>query len=129
MGLLRAGIGAATGVLADSWRDFFYCDSLDANTLVVKGRKRVTNRSSNVSGEPNIISNGSIIAVNEGQCMMIVENGAVVEVCAEPGEFLYDEGTEPSLFYGDLKEGIMASLEQIGQRFTFGGAPGKDQRS
>ena len=128
MGLLRAGIGAATGVMADSWRDFFYCDSLDANTLVVKGRKRVTNRSSNVSGEPNIISNGSIIAVNEGQCMMIVENGAVVEVCAEPGEFLYDEGTEPSLFYGDLKEGIMASLEQIGQRFTFGGAPGKDQR-
>ena len=95
---------------------------------MVKGRKRVTNRSSNVSGEPNIISNGSIIAVNEGQCMMIVENGAVVEVCAEPGEFLYDEGTEPSLFYGDLKEGIMASLEQIGQRFTFGGAPGKDQR-
>ena len=128
MGLLRAGIGAATGVLADSWRDFFYCDSLDANTLVVKGRKRTTNRGSNVSGEPNIISNGSIIAINEGQCMMIVENGAVVEVCAEPGEFLYDEGTEPSLFYGDLKEGIMASLEQIGQRFTFGGAPGKDQR-
>ena len=128
MGLLKAGFGAASGVLADSWRDFFYCDSLDSNTLVVKGRKRVTGRSSNVSGEPNIISDGSIIAVNEGQCMMIVENGAVVEVCAEPGEFLYDEGGEPSLFYGDLKEGIMASLEQIGQRFTFGGSPGKDQR-
>ena len=128
MGLLRAGFGAASGVLADSWRDFFYCDSLDSNTLVVKGRKRGSDRSSNVSGEQNIISNGSIIAVNEGQCMMIVENGAVVEVCAEPGEFLYDEGSEPSLFYGDLKEGIMASLEQIGQRFTFGGAPGKDQR-
>ena len=128
MGLLRAGLGAVGGVLADSWRDFFYCDSMDASTLVVKGRKRVTDRSSNVSGEPNIISNGSIIAVNEGQCMMIVENGAVVEVCAEPGEFVYDEGTEPSLFYGDMKEGIMASLEQIGQRFTFGGAPGKDQR-
>ena len=128
MGLLRAGIGAATGVLADSWRDFFYCDSMDASTLVVRGKKRASDRSSNVSGEPGIISNGSIIAVNEGQCMMIVENGAVVEVCAEPGEFLYDEGAEPSLFYGDLKEGIMASLEQIGQRFTFGGAPGKDQR-
>ena len=128
MGLLRAGFGAASGVLADSWRDFFYCDSLDSNTLVVKGRKRGSDRSSNVSGEQNIISNGSIIAVNEGQCMMIVENGAVVEVCAEPGEFLYDEGSEPSLFYGDLKEGIMASLEQIGQRFTFGGSPGKDQR-
>ncbi|MDO4400280.1 MAG: SPFH domain-containing protein [Coriobacteriia bacterium] len=128
MGLLKAGIGAATGVLADSWRDFFYCDSLDANTLVVKGRRRVGDRSSNVSGEANIISNGSVIAVNEGQCMMIVENGAVIEVCAEPGEFLYDEGTEPSLFYGDMKEGIMASLEQIGQRFIFGGSPGKDQR-
>jgi len=128
MGLLKAGLGAATGVLADSWRDFFYCDSMDANVLVVKGRKRVSDRSSNVSGEQNIISNGSIIAVNEGQAMMIVENGAVVEFCAEPGEFVYDTSSEPSIFYGDLKSTILDTFTQLGERFTFGGSPGKDQR-
>ncbi len=128
MGLLKAGAGALGGVLADQWREFFYCEALDANTLAAKGSKRVTGRSSNVKGEENIISDGSIIAVNEGQCMMIVESGAVVEVCVEPGEFVYDVSTEPSIFYGNLGEGIKRSFEQLGKRFTFGGDPGKDQR-
>ena len=130
MGLIKAIVGAAGGVLADSWRDFFYCDSLDENTLAVKGQKRVSDqgRSSNVRGESNIISNGSIIAVNDGQCMIIVESGEIVEFCAEPGQFVYDTSTEPSLFVGDLKEGVKATFERIGQRFTFGGDTGKDQR-
>ena len=115
MGLLRAGMGAVGGVLADSWREYFYCDSLDANTLVVKGRKRVSaqGRSSNTHGEDNIISNGSIIAVNEGQYMIIVEQGAVVEACGEPGEFVFDSSTEPSLLFGEggsLGERIRASF-------------------
>lgn len=128
MGLLKAGIGAASGVLADSWRDYFYCESLDADTLVAKGEKRAGGRSSNKKGTDNIISNGSIININDGQCMMIVESGKVVDICAEPGEFVYDTGTEPSIFYGDLGENIKKSFEQIGKRFTFGGEPGKDQR-
>ena len=132
MGLIKAITGAAGGVLADSWRDFFYCDAdvLDENTLAVKGMKRNSDRgrSSNTKGETNIISNGSIVAINEGQCMIIVESGEIVEVCAEPGEFLYDTSTEPSIFYGPLGEGIQATFEQIGKRFTFGGDAGKDQR-
>ncbi len=130
MGLIHAIAGAAGGVLADSWRDFFYCDSLDENTLAVKGQKRTSDkgRSSNIRGESNIISDGSIIAVNDGQCMIIVESGEIVDVCAEPGQFVYDRSSEPSLFYGDLEAGIRASLERIGQRFTFGGDTGKDQR-
>ena len=133
MGLLRAGMGAVGGVLADSWREYFYCDSLDANTLVVKGRKRVSaqGRSSNTRGEDNIISNGSIIAVNEGQYMIIVEQGAVVEACGEPGEFVFDSSTEPSLLFGEggsLGERIRASFERVGTRFSFGGDTGKDQR-
>ena len=95
MGLLKAGIGALSGVLADQWREYFYCDSLSENVLVQKGMKRVSSRSSNTKGEDNIISNGSIIAVNDGQCMLIVEQGKVVEVCAEPGEFVFDTSTEP----------------------------------
>ena len=128
MGLLKAGIGSLGGVLADQWRDYFYCDSLDADVLVQKGEKRAGGRSSNKKGTDDIISNGSIINVNDGQCMIIVESGKVVEICAEPGEFVYDTGTEPSIFYGNLGENIKKSFSEIGKRFTFGGEPVKDQR-
>lgn len=128
MGLLKAGVGAAGGVLADQWREYIYCESLDANTLVAKGQKRTGKRSSNNKGEDNVISDGSIVAVNEGQCMLIVENGAVVDVCAEAGEFVYDTGTEPSVFSGGLGEGIKRSFAQVGRRLSFGGDAGKDQR-
>ena len=132
MGLLKAGIGAAGGVLADSWRDYFSCDALDANALMVKGQKRSSDRgrSSNTKGESNVISNGSIIAVNEGQFMIIVDQGAIVEACGEPGEFVFDSSTEPSLFFGDdsLGDRLKASFERVGARFTFGGDAAKDQR-
>lgn len=128
MGLLKAGVGAAGGVLADQWREYFYCEALDADTLVAKGEKRVGKRGSNTKGENNVISDGSIVAVADGQCMMIVENGAVVDVCAEPGEFVYDTGTEPSVFSGKLGDMVKKSFEQVGRRFIFGGDAGKDQR-
>ncbi len=130
MGLIKAGMGAVGGVLGDQWKEFFYCDALDADTLVAKGQKRLSSqgRSSNTSAEDNIISNGSAIAVANGQCMIIVEQGKVVEVCAEPGEYRYDTSSEPSVFEGDLGSNIKAVFQQIGKRFAFGGDPGKDQR-
>ena len=130
MGLIQAAMGAVGGVLADQWKEFFYCESLSADILVAKGQKRTSSqgRSSNTSAEDNIISNGSGIAVNDGQCMIIVESGEVVEVCAQPGQYTYDKSTEPSVFSGDLGESIIASFKQMGRRFTFGGDPGKDQR-
>ena len=128
MGLLRAGVGALTGVLEDQWREYFYCESLSADVLVTKGVKRSSKRGSN-KGNDNIISNGSIIAVNEGQAMVIVEQGKVVEFSAEPGEFVYDTSTEPSIFAStDLSGNIKETFKQIGKRFTFGGEPPKDQR-
>ena len=128
MGLLKAGAGALGGVLADQWKEFFYCDSLDSDTLVAKGEKRVGKRSSNTKGTDNVISNGSVISVNEGQSMIIVESGKVVEFCAEPGEFVYDSSTEPSIFCGSLGESIKKSFAEVGKRFTFGGDVAKDQR-
>ncbi|MEE3333811.1 MAG: SPFH domain-containing protein [Ruminococcus sp.] len=128
MGLIKAGLGAAGGVMADQWKEFFYCDSIAKDILAVKGQKRTTGRSSNTRGNDNIISNGSVIAVADGQCMIIVEQGKIVEVCAEPGEFVYDTSTEPSIFTGKLSKGIVDTFKQIGKRFTFGGDPGKDQR-
>lgn len=128
MGLIKAALGAAVGTLADQWKEFFYCDALDQDVLVVKGQKRVSSRSSNTKGNDNIISNGSGIAVADGQCMIIVEQGKVVEVCAEPGQFTYDSSTEPSIFSGSLGKGIADTFRTIGKRFTYGGDTGKDQR-
>lgn len=128
MGLIKAGIGALGGTLADQWKEFFYCDALDKEVMVVKGQKRISGRSSNTKASDNIISNGSGIAVADGQCMMIVEQGKVVEVCAEPGEYTYDSSTEPSIFSGSLGKSIVDTFKLIGKRFTYGGDTGKDQR-
>ena len=128
MGLIKAIAGAAGGVMADQWKEYFYCEAMPANILATKGHKKVTGRSSNYKGDENIITNGSMIAVADGQCMLIVEQGKVVEVCAEPGEFLYDSSTEPSIFSGKLGDGIGDVFRNIGKRFTFGGEAPKDQR-
>ena len=127
MGLIAAALGAATGVLSDQWKEYFYCEALPNNVLAVKGRKRVTGLSSN-NGNDNIISSGSVIAVADGQCMLIVEQGKIVDVCAVPGEYKYDASTEPSIFNGNLGDGILEVFERIGKRFTFGGQAPKDQR-
>ena len=128
MGLIQAALTSAGTVLADQWKEFFYCDSLDSDTLMVKGQKRVGKGSSNTKGSDNIISNGSTIAVNEGQAMMIVEQGAIVDFCAEPGEFIYDTSTEPSIFTGKLGTSLLETFKVLGRRFTYGGDTGKDQR-
>ena len=128
MGLIKAITGAAGGVLADQWKEFFYCDSLGADVLCKRGQKKVSGRSSNTKGDESIISNGSIISVADGQCMMIVEQGKVVEVCAEPGEFKWDSSTEPSIFTGRFGQSLAETFKNIGKRFTFGGEAPKDQR-
>ncbi len=128
MGLIKAGLGALGGTLADQWKEFFYCDSIDKDVLVTKGQKRISGRSSNTKGSDNVISNGSGIAVADGQCMMIVEQGKIVEVCAEPGQYTYDKSTEPSIFAGSLGKSIVETFKTIGKRFTYGGDTGKDQR-
>lgn len=129
MGLIKAVKDALSTVAADQWREYFYCDSLSNDVLMVKGQKRVTEgRNSNTKGLDNIISNGSVIAVNEGQCMIIVDQGGIVDVCAEAGEFIYDHSTEPSIFYGNLGESVKQTFATLGRRFTFGGNQAKDQR-
>jgi len=128
MGLIKAGVGAIGGTLADQWKEFFYCEALPKEVLVSKGVKRISGRSSNTKGSDNIITNGSGIAVADGQCMIIVEQGKIVEVCAEPGEYTYDTSTEPSIFSGKLGDSIRETFKIIGKRFTYGGDTAKDQR-
>ena len=127
MGLVKAAMNAASGVMADQWKEFFYCDALPAEVLAVKGQKRTDRRSANKHGNENIISDGSVVAVAEGQCALIVEQGKVVELCAEPGEYTYSTGTQPSLLSGGLKD-IDGVFAEMGKRFGFGGQAAADQR-
>ncbi len=128
MGLIKAALGALGGTLADQWKEYFCCDSIPKDILVTKGEKITGGRSSNTKGSDNVISNGSGIVVADGQCMMIVEQGKVVEVCSEPGQYTYDNTIEPSIFSGSLGQSIKQTFFEIGKRFTFGGEPAKDQR-
>ena len=130
MGLIRAGSRRTWAEhLADQWKEFFYCDAMgERRTGYKRGQKRTSSRSANTKGNDNIISNGSGIAVADGQCMLIVEQGKVVEVCAEPGEFTYDSSTEPSIFTGNLGDSIKETFKIVGKRFTYGGDTAKDQR-
>lgn len=127
MGLIQAALSAAGSTFRDQWKEYFYCESIPSNVIAVKGRKKTSGFSSNY-GNDNIITDGSVIAVADGQCMLIVEQGKVVDFCAEPGEYKYDSATEPSLFSGSLSEGIKNTFAQIGKRFMYGGQPAEDQR-
>jgi len=128
MGLIKALVGATGGALADQWLEFFVCESLEADILAAKGQRRTSGRSSNTKGEDNVISNGSGIVVNKGQAAIIVDNGKIAELCAEEGKYTYDQSSEPSIFYGGLGQGIVGALKSMGDRFKYGGSPGKDQR-
>ena len=128
MGLIKAAAGAVGGTLADQWKEFFYCEAMDSDVMVTKGRKRTGGRSSNTKGDDNIITSGSGIAVADGQCMIIVDQGKVVEACAEPGEFTYDASAEPTVFSGNLGDSLDAVLDTIRKRFSYGGSTGRDQR-
>ena len=128
MGLIRAAMGAAGGTLADQWKEYFYCDAIPENVLAVKGQKKTARRSSNRHGDDNVITDGSVIAVADGQCMLIVDQGKIVDMCAETGEYTYDMSSEPSLFCGSLGQGLKNMFGTMANRFTFGGEAPKDQR-
>ena len=123
MGLIKAAVQSAGGLLSDQWKDFFYCPAIDKDILAVEGRKKGSRRE-----KDNVISRGSIISVADGQCMIIVDNGQITELCALPGEFVYDSSSQPSIFAGDLAESIGDSFRELGRRFSFGGSAGQDQR-
>ena len=130
MGLISAGLNALSGTLASQWKEFFYVDSMPDDVLVMKARKKTKNRfGGSRSEDDNVISEGSVIAVADGQCMMVVDQGRIVEFCAEPGEYIFDKNAEPSIFYGELGVGKLKDILKLTwERLSFGGQAGKDQR-
>ena len=121
MGLIKALTGSVIGTVLDTWKDYFVCDSLDNDTLMVKGTKR------GFGGSGDVITNGSGIIVNEGQCALIIEEGNILEVANEPGSYTFDSSLSPSIFDGGL-EGLKNSFKDAVERFTFGGEVNKSQR-
>lgn len=131
MGLIKAFSGAVRSEMADQWKEYFYQDSMGPGTLICKGKKRTDTtqfKSSNTKASDNVISEGSMVAVNEGQAMLVVENGKIVDFTCEPGGYRYDFKTEPSLFSGSFGNSLVRTFQEVGKRFTLGGETGKDQR-
>ena len=130
MGLIFASLNALGGTLSSQWREFFFCDAMPNDVLASKAMKRINGRfGGSKTEDDNVISDGSIIVVNEGQCMMIVDQGKIVDFCAEPGEYKFDKDGEPSLLYGPFdSQKAMPVLKTAFDRFSFGGQAGKDQR-
>ena len=103
MGLIKALAGSVIGTALDTWKDYFVCDSMDNDTLMVKGTKRGN------GGSGDVITNGSGIVVNEGQCALVVEEGNILEVAAEPGNYTFDSSLSPSVFDGGFEASRMLS--------------------
>ncbi len=131
MGLIRAIAAGASTVLADQWREYFTCDALAGNVLVAKGQFKTKKRGlfgARNKATEDIISNGSVISVNEGQVALIVSDGKIVDFCAEAGYYKWDSSTEPSMLCGNFFRGLVDSFKRVGYRFTFGGDAGSQQR-
>lgn len=127
MGLIKAFTNSAMSYIGDMWEDYIYCDSLDGNTLVQKGKARQSAGAGKNANE-NVITEGSRIAVNAGQMLVVVENGRIIDFTAEQGGYEYESKTEPTMFCGDFGEALKTSFNEIAGRFAFGGQPSNDQR-
>ena len=123
MGLIKAALNAAGGTLADTWKDYFVCDALDSETLLVRGTKK----GAGLFDDKEVITNGSGIVVQEGQCAIIVDDGQVLEVANEPGNYTFDSTSSPSVFDGGFK-GLKDTFNEMVSRFTYGGIANKNQR-
>ena len=129
MGLITAAINAVTGTLESQWKEYFYCDAMPESVLPTKAMKRKKSAFGFKVEDENVISQGSVVAVADGQCMMIVDQGKIVDFCAEPGEYIFDTNAQPTLLYGDFNtEKLKAVLKEAYDRFSFGGQLGRDQR-
>ena len=126
MGLIKALTNSAGSVVGDQFKEFVTCPTVDNNVLMVRGV--VSHGEGNSNPTEGVITNGSKIAVPQGWAMMLVDNGAVKEFTSEPGEFIYDSGTEPTIFHGGLGKGILDSIKTLGSRITYGGQAARDQR-
>lgn len=118
MGIFKAAAGSLGGVMADQWLEMYYCDSMPQEVLAQRGQKRVSENSANTKGSENVISDGSLIVVNEGQCALVVELGKIIGVYDTAGENTFHSKRTGSIFSG---AGIKGIGKQTAERIGFGG--------
>ena len=129
MGLIAAAVNAVTGTIQSQWKEYFYCDAMPADVLATKAMKKTRGMFGFKVEDENVISQGSVVAVADGQCMMIVDLGKIVDFCAEPGEYIFDANGQPTLLYGEFGFGKLKELlKEAFDRFAFDGQLGRDQR-
>ena len=121
MGIIRAAVGSVSGALRDQWKDAVEPVDMGAQTLFTRGLQK-KGQSYVKGGE--VISNGSVIHVYDNQFMLLTDGGKIIDYSAEPGYFVVDNSSQPSLFQGEIKK----SLRDVWERFKFGGATPQDQR-
>ena len=125
MGIIKSAVHSAGSMAGDQWKEFFYCDAIPADTIMVRGFKRDTERSVN-QGNDEVITDGSIIAVADGEFALVVSGGKAVAEYKEPGEHVFSSGQTVSIFSGATLSSIG---KEFGRRVAFGGdAPPVTQR-
>ena len=110
MGIIKAMSGAASGMWEDQWKEVFYCDAMPQSEMLVRGHKRTGPNSGNTGGNEDVITEGSLIIVNEGQCAIVVDNGVVVAAYQEPGQYQFHSPKNPK-----------SLLQEFGRRVSYGG--------
>ena len=120
MGIIRAAIQTVTGSLSDQWQEIVEPEGMGEQTVFTKG----VVKKSGGKGTKDVISNGSVIHVYDNQFMILVDGGKIVDYTAEPGYFIVDNSSSPSLFNGEWGE----SLKEAFNRFKFGGATPMSQQ-
>ncbi len=113
MGIIRATLDAAHSVLQEQWKEAFFCDALDENVLMARGRKRISQSSANSRADDRVITNGSLLSVADGQAAVVVSMGKVIDVCTEPGPHIFVDENHPG--------GVKGYFRDVWSRIGFGG--------
>ncbi len=126
--VLGGGWNALKGSVQSSlWKEYFESGDMSDGILMKRAEKIIVSGGKNTKADDNLISSGSGIDVQEGQCMILVENGKIVEFCAVPGRYTYDASSAPSLFSGENK-GLKALGKEILNQWSAGGQRNSTQR-
>ena len=117
MGIIKAAFASADSMARDQYKEYFYCDAIPADIIMKRAFKMSSERSDN-KGSDDIVTDGSIIAVADGEYAIVVSNGKVIAEYKESGPHTFTSGDTGSVFSG----GNLGTLgKEFGKRFSFGG--------
>ena len=123
MGIIKATASAIRGAAADQWKEAFMAGEMGGDMLITRAQ-RLTNQNSANNGSGEVITDGSVIIVGEGECAVATEGGKVIGVYDQPGEQIFRSKQSGGIFSG----GLGAFAKDVGRRIAFGGEITVSQR-